>query len=141
YFLLAIGIVIAVGAIGFGIWYLLGSMSKNSEVEAQLAQQTNDLNKLYLKEPFPSRTNVETAKHEMAKVRTAIAQARQSFTPVPFENVKDIAFQKVLDNTIDALHKKAEKASVEIPSKTYSFSFEAQKKALKLAPTSFPGIA
>lgn len=138
---LAIGIVIAVGAIGFGVWYLLGSMSKNGEVEGQLAQQTNDLNALYLKQPFPSRTNVEAAKHEIDKVRTAIGEARKSFTPVPFEDVKDIAFQKVLDNTIDALHKKADKASVQVPSTTYAFSFEAQKKALKLAPASFPGIA
>src|SRR5258706_592265 len=141
HFLLAIGGLIAVGAIGLGTWYLLGSISKNQEVEGQLDAQKRALEDLYKKEPFPNRTNVDAAKHEITKVRAAIAQARQSFTPVPFENVKDMAFKSLLDNTIDSMHKKAEKSSVEIPTKSYAFSFEAQKKALKFTPTSFPGIA
>src|SRR6185436_3673003 len=99
--LLAIGGVIALVAIGLGTWYLLGSMSKNQEVEEQLKSQKEALEGLYKKETFPHRTNIDAAKREIAKVRAAITQARQSFTPAPFENVKDIAFQKVLDNTLD----------------------------------------
>jgi hypothetical protein len=138
---LAIGGLVALLLIGAGTWYLLGSIGKNQEIEQQLEAKKSELNDLYNRDPFPHRTNIDAAKRETAKVRSAITQARQSFTPLPFKDVKDMAFKTLLDNTIDELHKKAEKSSVVLPDKTYAFSFEAQKKALKFSATSFPGIA
>jgi hypothetical protein len=138
---LAIGGLVALLLIGAGTWYLMGSIAKNKEIEEQLESQKSALTALYGKPVFPHRTNIDAAKRETAKVRTAITQARQSFKPLPFKDVKDMAFKTVLDNTLDELHKKAEKSGVALPDKTYAFSFEAQKKALKFSPGSFPGIA
>jgi hypothetical protein len=138
---LTIGGVVALLLIGTGTWYLMGSIAKNKEIEGQLEAQKSALSQLYQKEVFPHRTNIDAAKRETAKVRTAITQARQSFTPMPFKDVKDMAFKTLLDTTLDELHKKAEKSGVALPDKSYAFSFEAQKKALKFSPGSFPGIA
>jgi hypothetical protein len=139
--ILVVGGVVAVALLGVGTWYLMGNIGKDKEVSEQLGSQTNALETLYKKDPFPHRTNIDAGKREMARVRSVIKDVRQSFTPVSYENVKDMAFKTLLDNTIDQLHRRAEKASVEVPSKTYAFSFEAQKKALKFSSTAFPGIA
>src|SRR6476659_7076584 len=138
--ILAIGGILALLLIGLGTWYLMGNISRNSAAEAGLEEKKHTLEELYNQDPFPDRTNIDSAKKETAKIRTIIGDARQSFTAVPYENVTGLEFKKLLDNTIYELHNKAEKASVVLPTKTYEFSFAAQKKGLKLSPRSFPGI-
>jgi hypothetical protein len=138
--LLAIGAVLALLLLATGTWYLLRNVTRNQDAENELNQQKQNLEKLYGQDPFPHRTNVDAAKREVARIRGMINQARQSFSPVPYQDVTGFEFKKLLDNTLDDLHKRAEKASVGLPAKTYEFSFTAQKKGLKLSPRSFPGI-
>jgi hypothetical protein len=140
HFLLAIGALIALLLLAVGTWYLLGNISRNTAAAAELDEQKHRLDQLFAKDPFPHRTNIDAAKREIGRVRTIIQEARQSFTPVAYENVNGQAFKTLLDNTLDELHKKADKASVALPGKTYEFSFMAQKKGLKFSPASFPKI-
>src|SRR5207244_2650456 len=90
-------------------------------------------------DPFPHRTNIDSAKREIARMQSVIGQARQSFTPVPYTNVTGLAFKTLLDNTLDELQKKADKSSVMLP-KNYECSFDAQNEGLKLSPAIFPKI-
>ena len=138
--LLAISGLIALLLLAAGTYYLLNNISRNATVEAELDQQKHRLEELLSRDPFPHRTNVDAAKREIARVRTVIDQARQSFTRVPYENVTGLEFKRLLDVTIDELQKKASKTSVELPGKGYEFSFAAQKKGLKFSPTIFPRI-
>jgi len=138
--LLSIGGLLAVLLIAAGTYYLLTNISRNTEVEAELEQQKHRLEELLSRDPFPHRTNVDAAKREIGRVRTVIDQARQSFTPVSYQNVTGLEFKKLLDDTLDELQKKASKAGVELPGKTYEFSFAAQKKGLKFSPAIFPRI-
>jgi hypothetical protein len=138
--LLAIGGLIALLLLAVGTWYLLGNISRNTTAAAELEEQKHRLDQLFAKDPFPHRTNIDAAKREIGRVRAMIQEARQSFTPVSYENVNGQAFKTLLDNTLDELHKKADKASVALPGKTYEFSFMAQKKGLKFSPGSFPKI-
>ena len=136
--ILAIGGILALLLIGLGTWYLMGNISRNSAAEAGLEEKKHTLEELYNQDPFPDRTNIDSAKKETAKIRTIIGEARQSFTAVPYDNVTGLEFKKVLDNTLFELHNKAEKASVVLPTKSYEFSFAAQKKGLKLSPRRNP---
>jgi hypothetical protein len=138
--LLAIGGLIALALLSAGTWYLLGNINRNSTAAAELEEQKHRLEALFAKDPFPHRTNIDAAKREIGRVRSVIDQARQSFTPVPYQNVNGLAFKTLLDNTLDELHKKAEKSSVAVPSKNYEFSFAAQKKGLRFSAGSFPKI-
>ena len=138
--LLAIGGLIALLLLSVGTWYLLGNINRNSTAAAELEETKHRLEGLFAKDPFPHRTNIDAARRETGRVRSVIDQARQSFTPVPYKNVNGLAFKTLLDETLDELHKKAEKSSVAVPSKTYEFSFAAQKKGLRFSPGSFPKI-
>ena len=137
--LLAIGGLIALALLGTGAWYLLGNITRNDEVAKELDDQKHRLEELFARNPFPHRTNIDAAKREVARMQSVIAQARQSFTPVPYTNATDLEFKKLLDITVDELQKKAEKSSVTLP-KNYEFSFAAQKKGLKFSPAIFPRI-
>jgi len=137
--LLAIGGVIALALLGTGTWYLLGNITRNDDAAKELDDQKHKLEELFKRDPFPHRTNIDAAKREVAKMQSVIAQARQSFTPVPYTNVTGLAFKTLLDNTLDELQKKAEKSSVTLQ-KNYEFSFAAQKKGLKFPPAIFPKI-
>jgi len=137
--ILAIGGLIALGLLGTGTWYLLGNITRNDEVAKELDDQKHRLEELFARDPFPHRTNIDAAKREIARMQSVIAQARQSFTPVPYTNVTGLAFKTLLDNTLDELQKKADKSSVTLP-KNYEFSFAAQKKGLKFSSAIFPKI-
>ncbi len=138
--LLAVGGLVALALLGAGTWDLLSNMTRNEEVAKELDSQKQALEQLFAKDPFPNRTNIDAARREIARIRAVINQARQSFSPVPYENVTGLAFKTLLDNTLADLHKKAEKSSVGLPGKSYEFSFAAQKKALNFAPAIFPKI-
>ena len=113
--LLAIGGLIALALLGTGTWYLLGNITRNDEVAKDLDDQKHRLEELFARDPFPHRTNIDAAKREIARMQSVIAQARQSFTPVPYTNATGLEFKKLLDNTVDELQKKAEKSSVTLP--------------------------
>jgi len=137
---LAGGGLIAILLLGFGLYYLWTNRQNNKKIEAQLEENKTTFGGLINKDPYPSPTNITRAKEEVMRAREAITNARAYFQPVPFESVTDQAFKAVLDNTIFDLHKKAEVTSVILPSKTYAFTFEHQKRQLQFPPEAFPAL-
>lgn len=138
--LLAAGGLIAILLLGFGLYYFWTNRQNNKKIEAQLEENKTTFGGLINKDPYPSPTNIARAKQEVQRAREAITNARAYFQPVPFEPVTDQAFKAVLDNSIFDLHKKAEAASVILPSKTYAFTFEHQKRQLQFPPEAFPAL-
>jgi hypothetical protein len=123
-----------------GIYYLLTSVRKSKELEGQLQEKRQTLDRLYKLDPFPNATNIVKAKASRDEVRRSIAGVQKFFAPVPFEKVSGLAFKTLLDNSIYELQKKAEQSSVHLPGKAYAFTFEEQKPLFQFAPGSFPGL-
>jgi hypothetical protein len=138
-FLVVFG-VIALGLLGWSVMYFLGKRALNTQFETDLQAAKGQLEALYTKVPFPSPTNINLAKAELARVRQNINAAKQYFTPVPFEKVADKDFTVLLQNTIFDLQKRAQQSGIELPERDYAFSFKAQKNALTFAPGSFPTL-
>src|SRR5688572_29384527 len=132
--------VIALGLLGWSIFFFLGKRAINKEFEANLQAAQSQLEALYAKKPFPSDTNIGVAKAEVGRVRQYINNVKQYFTPVPFQNVADKEFTVLLQNTIFDLQKQAQQSGIELPERDYAFSFKAQKNALTFAAGSFPTL-
>src|SRR6266436_3995788 len=108
----AVGGLIALGLLGFGIFYLLTNVTENKRVESGLEEKKDQLQKLYNLDPFPSTTNIAMAKAELQKVRAAVNKTKEYFTPIPYPKVTGPAFRSLLETTIYELQKKAEESSV-----------------------------
>jgi hypothetical protein len=137
---MAVGGFIALCLLAFGLYYFWTNRQNNKKIETALEENKQTFGGLINKDPYPSPTNIARAKEEVQRTREAITNARAYFQPVPFEPVTDQAFKAVLDNSIFDLHKKAEQTSVILPSKTYAFTFEHQKRQLQFPPEAFPGL-
>jgi hypothetical protein len=132
--------VIALGLLGWSIYFFLGKRALNKEFEEKLQAAQSQLEGLYAKNPFPSQTNIARAKADVGRVRQNVNAVKQHFTPVPFEKVADKDFTTLLQNTIFDLQKRAQQLGIELPERDYAFSFKAQKNALTFAPGSFPTL-
>lgn len=140
--LVVIGSVLAVGLLGFGLFYFWTHRQKNKEIEAQLEENKTTLTRLINQDPYPSRTNITRARQELERVKTAIEDAKLFFQPVPFEPVTGQAFKSLLDQTLFDLHGKAVEASVALPGegRSYAFTFAHQKTQLQFPPEAFPAL-
>src|SRR5438270_4469549 len=100
------GGLIALALLGFGGYYCWTSYQKNNSVEEELKQAKETLRRLYELVPFPNADNINRARTEIQKVRTAIGLTQNSFAPLPYQNVKGKDFPALLLTTIDELQKK-----------------------------------
>jgi hypothetical protein len=137
---LAIGGLIALLLLGFGIFLLLGAKSRSEALESEIAEMSSLLNNLYNSPVFPGQTNVAIARREAEKLRTAVDQLRKLFEPVKAEKVTGLAFRSYRDNTLAELHRMAEQARTTLPGKGYAFSFETQRTKVDFKDGTFPAI-
>src|ERR1043166_650650 len=137
---LALGGLIAVLLLGAGIFYFLGTQSKNEALEEKIGQATNTLNNLFNAPVFPGATNIAIAKRETDKLRTAVSEMQKLFAPVPVEKVTGLAFRSYRDNTLAELHRLADQARTTLPNKAYAFSFQTQKDKVEFKEGTFPAI-
>src|SRR4051812_30733785 len=132
--------VIALGLLGYAIMYFMGNRARNKELDSKLEETKGRLDAIGRKNPYPSKTNINVARSELAKVRKEVTASQELFKPIPFEKVADQNFRAVLDNTVFDLQERAKQIGVELPEKDYAFSFKAQKTLLTFAPGSFPKL-
>jgi len=137
---LAIGGLAALLVMGGGGFVLYSGMQKNKEVQAELEEKLAERDRIYRMNPFPSRENIEAAEKELVRLEEAVGATKKFFTPVPFQNVSNLAFKTLLDNSIAQLQQQAAQANVTLPEKDYAFSFKAEKEALSLPAVSFPTL-
>ena len=107
---LAIGGLLAVLLLVGGLFYFFKARTASAELQEQLNATKSQVEGLYNKDPFPSLTNVDNAKRESERVRSALTQAKKFFTPVPADKVTGVAFRTYRDNTLAELQRAAEQA-------------------------------
>ena len=137
---LAIGGLVALLLLGAGVYYFWNARAKNQQLEEQIGATTTALNNLYNSPIFPSQTNIDAAKRETDKVRSAVDQLQKFFVAIPAEKVTNVAFRAYRDNTLAELQRAAEQARTTLPGKTYAFSFETQRTKVEFKEGTFPGI-
>jgi hypothetical protein len=138
--LLVIGGLLAIALLGLGGFYFWTNRQKNKQIETQLEENKANLTRLVNLAPSPNATNIARAKQEVQTARAAVEQAKLFFSPIPFEPVTGQAFKSLLDQTVFDLHRKAETASVALPSKDYAFTFAHQKTQLQFPAEAFPAL-
>jgi len=137
---LVISGLLAIALLGLGGFYFWTNRQKNKQIETQLEENKAALTRLVNQAPTPNATNIARAKQEVQTARAAVEQAKLFFQPVPFEPVTGQAFKSLLDQTVFDLHRKAEAASVALPSKDYAFTFAHQKTQLQFPAEAFPAL-
>jgi len=138
---LVVGGVVALGLLGFAIFFLFTSTRAADEVTAQLSAKTAELKDLTTHDPYPNQENIEAARKEQKKLAEFLQGTRKFFVPVSsFTNVDSAAFKDLLETTISHLENDAEKAGVNLPAK-YDFTFAPQRKSLDFAADTLAPLA
>src|SRR5258705_313783 len=101
--LLVVGGLVALILIGFGTYLVLGGLARNKQLTEEIEATRNRANTLYDANPFPSQTNITTAKTEIESLRSGIARAHKHFTPVPVEKFDIKRFMVWRDETLSEL--------------------------------------
>ena len=143
-FLVAGGLV-ALGLLGFAVFFLLTKKQAVDEVSGQLTAQTEELKKLTTSDPYPNQENIEKAKKEQSKLGSQLQQIRRYFVPVvSFTNMDSAAFKVSLQTTISDIVRDAEKAGVGLPnagSGGYDFTFKPQRTSVVFAQDTLVPLA
>lgn len=138
---LVAGGVVALGLLGFAIYFLLTQKDAVAEVTEQLSAQTTELQSLATHDPHPNQENIESARKEQKKLAEFLHNSRKFFVPVAgFTNMDAAAFKELLQTTISDLEHGAEKAAVHLPAK-YDFTFSPQRKSMDFAPDTLVPLA
>lgn len=137
---LAVGGLVAVLLLAGGVYYFISAQQRSKSIEEELEANKSDLNKLQGQKPYPSSQNIEIAKKEAEKLRSAVSQLHRYFAPVPAEKVTGIEFRRYLDRTLSELQNAARVAKTTLPSAGYAFSFETQKPKTSFGDGTFPAV-
>src|ERR1051326_1464757 len=139
---LVVGGVVALGLLGFAVFFLLTKKKDVDEVTGELAARTDEWKQLVARDPYPNQENIDRAKVEQKKVGGFLDQTRKYFVPVATfpTNLDGATFKKLLETTISEMVQDAEKAGVSLPSSNrFDFTFRPQRNSLDFAaPTLVP---
>src|SRR6266496_987689 len=138
------GGVVALGLLGFAIFFLLTRKQAVDEVTATLNTRTEEWKQLVARDPYPNQENIERAKGEQKKLGGFLDQTRRFFVPVATfpTNLDGATFKNLLETTISELVHDAEKSGVTLPSSNrYDFTFKPQRSSLDFAPGTLAPLA
>lgn len=146
--LFVVGLAVAVALLGFGIFfYLLDKRASALAVDEELNSKNGEFTELAGKKPAPTQENIKEAKEQQVKLGAFKETLRPQFsvTPLP-EVLDDASFKNLLDRTIDALSKQAERNGVKLPaaatgSTRYAFTFDTQIKQLEFTQRSLAPLS
>lgn len=145
-FLVAGGLV-ALGMLGFAVFFLFTKKQAVDEVTGQLTAKTDELKTLTTADPYPNQENIEAAKKEQVKLANHLQGMRRYFVPVAsYTNMDSAAFKVSLQTTISDMEHDAEKAGVALPnagagSGGYDFTFKPQRTSVVFAPETLVPLA
>jgi hypothetical protein len=138
---LVLGGLVALGMLGFAVYFLLIKKQAVDDVTAQLTTQTEELKNLATRDPHPNQENIEIAKKEQKKVADFLQSCRKFFVPVAsFTNIDSAAFKDLLQTTISDMERNAEKSGVSLPAR-YDFTFSSQRKSVDFPPDTLVPLA
>jgi hypothetical protein len=142
-----ISLAVAVALLIGGAVYLLSAQSEAEAASGELEAKKNEYDTLVKREPYPSAKNIELAKAEQARVAELKAESLATFSQYPaFTALDDASFKALLSRTIGELERSAERRGVKLPSGSgsgskYSFTFDTQRRELRLAPNTLQPLA
>lgn len=143
-----IGSVLALAFMGMAGWYLYSKWQLNNVILEQLNEQYAKLQRLNGQNPHPGSDkvdNIKAAKEQQQELRAFMGKTRPYFQRIPaipdMPKVTDRDFSAALSRTIYQLHRDATRASVNLPPKNYSFSFEAQMSRVNFSPGSLDALS
>ncbi len=143
-----IGSVVALAFMGMTGWYLYSKWQLNNQILDKLNEQYAKLQRLNQQNPHPGSDkvdNIKAAKDQQQELRGFIGKTRPYFQRIPaipdVPKVTDRDFSAALSRTIYQLHRDATHASVALPPKNYSFSFEAQMSRVNFSPGSLEPLS
>jgi len=140
--LFVVGLAVAVALLGFGIFfYLLGNRVTSIAVDEELNSKNVEYTGLVDSKPAPSQENITEAKAQQKNLAAFKDTLRTQFAVLPApDSLDDAGFKNLLDRTIDALGKQADRNGVRIPKLTensrYAFTFDTQIKQLEFSQKS-----
>ncbi|MEW6159485.1 MAG: hypothetical protein AB1813_18815, partial [Verrucomicrobiota bacterium] len=138
---LVIGGVVALGLLGFAIFFLITKIKEESQVKETLTQQTEVLKGLVNRDPYPNGENIEAVKTDQKKLQQFLAETQKLFPAAPIpQPLTTRELRALLDNTINDLKSEAEKAGVTIPDQ-YWFTFASQKSKVEFPAGSLEPLA
>src|SRR6266568_3433134 len=138
------GGVVALGLLGFAVFFLLTRKQTVDEVTAELNTRTEEWKQLVARDPYPNQENIERAKGEQKRLADFLDQTRRFFVPVASfpTNLDGATFKNLLETTISELVHDAEKSGVTLPSSNhYDFTFKPQRSSLDFAPATLVPLA
>ncbi len=130
-----------------GTVYLFVAQEDADLANGGLEAKKTEYDALVKREPFPNAKNIELAKVEQKRLAELKLKARQTFSKAPkFEALDDASFKSLLSRTIVDLEQEADRKGVKLPAGTgtgtkYSFTFDTQRKELRLAPSTLEPLA
>ncbi len=149
--LLLVSVLVALGLLGAGGYFLYLSWQKNQEVAAQLNDKTEELKKLMNRDPHPGNEkidNIGAAKREQARLMEALNQDHKLLAvqglPAQLDSAK---FKSLMETTIYDLQREAESSGVGLPrdpssgGSHYSFSFEPERTLMQFQPDNLAPLA
>jgi hypothetical protein len=142
-----VGLAVSLALLAGAVIYLLGSKEAAEAADAELVAKNQQLDDLVKLDPYPNQDNVERTKAEQKRVAAFIADARKRFgisEKVP--DLDNASFKSLLEGTIAALEREAERAGVKLPAgadagSKYSFTFAQQRQQLQLPANSLEPFA
>jgi hypothetical protein len=134
-----------------GAVYLLSAQSEAEAASGELEAKKNEYDTLVKREPYPNTKNIELAKSEQERFTQLKTQALATFSQYPsFGTLDDASFKAMLTRTIGDLERSAERKGVKLPSASdasggsstkYNFTFNSQRRELRLAPSTLQPLA
>src|SRR5213075_1123242 len=102
---------VALGLLGFAVFFLLTRKQSVDEVTAELNTRTEEWKQLVARDPYPNQENIERAKGEQKKLAEFLDQTRKFFVPAALfpTNLDGATFKNLLETTIAELVHDAEK--------------------------------
>jgi hypothetical protein len=135
---------LALGGSGFFIWQGWAANSEASEKLNEIYGKLQELAQSPLQPGNKQVDNTKAARDQEKEILDWMTQARKYFQPIAAipaaTNVSSAAYAEGLRQTIDALQKEADNASVNLPPK-YDFSFSAQRSRVVFAAGSLEPLA
>ncbi len=146
-----ISLAVAVALLIGGAVYLFSAQSEAEAANGELEAKKNEYDTLVKREPYPNTKNIELAKEEQARFNELKAKSLATFSQYPtFPALDDATFKALLTRTIGDLERSAERKGVKLPSGTdassgastkYNFTFSAQRRELRLPPSTLQPLA
>lgn len=134
-----------------GAVYLFSAQSEAEAASGELEAKKNEYDTLVKREPYPNTKNIELAKAEQERFAQLKTQALATFSQYPsFGALDDASFKAMLTRTIGDLERSAERKGVKLPSGSdagggssskYNFTFNSQRRELRLAPSTLQPLA